>query len=178
MKIRKTKFKDLLILENKSFNDKRGYFKELFKEKLIKKNFPFLISSFSKKNVIRGLHIQLKNPQGKLVTVIKGKIFDVAVDLRPNSKTFGKVYKIMLSEKNSRSLYIPPGFAHGFCGLDKENYIIYSCTKYRNKQSEMGIMWNDKELKIKWPTKKPIISNKDKENFSFRKIKSLIKRKK
>ena len=178
MKIRKTKFKDLLILENKSFNDKRGFFKELFKEKLIKKNFPFLISSFSKKNVIRGLHIQLKNPQGKLVTVIKGKIFDVAVDLRPNSKTFGKVYKIKLSEKNSRSLYIPPGFAHGFCGLDKENYIIYKCTKYRNKQSEMGIMWNDKELKIKWPTKKPIVSNKDKENFSFKEIKSLIKRKK
>ena len=178
MKIRKTKFKDLLILENKTFNDKRGFFKELFKEKLIKKNFPFLISSFSKKNVIRGLHIQLKNPQGKLVTVIKGKIFDVAVDLRPNSKTFGKVYKIKLSEKNSRSLYIPPGFAHGFCGLDKENYIIYNCTKYRNKQSEMGIMWNDKELKIKWPTKKPIVSDKDKENFSFKEISSLIKIKK
>jgi len=178
MKIRKTKFKDLLILENKSFNDKRGFFKELFKEKLIKKNFPFLISSFSKKNVIRGLHIQLKKPQGKLVTVIKGKIFDVALDLRPNSKTFGKIYKIKLSEKNSRSLYIPPGFAHGFCGLDKENYIIYNCTKYRNKQSEMGIMWNDKELKIKWPTKKPIVSDKDKENFSFKEIKSLIKRKK
>ena len=175
MKIKKTKFKDLLILENKSFNDKRGFFKELFKEKLIKKKFPFLISSFSKKNVIRGLHIQLKNPQGKLVTVIKGRIFDVVLDLRPNSKKFGEIYKIELSEKNSQSLYIPPGFAHGFCGLDKENYIIYSCTNYRNKQSEMGIMWNDKELKIKWPTKKPIISNKDKENFSFKEIKSLIK---
>ena len=178
MKIRKTKFKDLLILENKSFNDKRGFFKELFKEKLIKKKFPFLISSFSKKNVIRGLHMQLKNPQGKLLTVIKGKIFDVVLDLRFNSKTFGKIYKIELSERNSKSLYIPPGFAHGFCGLDKENYIIYSCTKYRNKQSEIGIMWNDKDLKIKWPAKKPIISNKDKENFSFKKIKSLIKKKK
>jgi len=178
MKIRKTKFKDLLILENKSFNDKRGFFKELFKEKLIKKKFPFLISSFSKKNVIRGLHIQLKNSQGKLLTVIKGKIFDVVLDLRLNSRTFGKIYKIELSERNSKSLYIPPGFAHGFCGLDKENYIIYSCTKYRNKQSEIGIMWNDKDLKIKWPTKKPIISSKDKENLSFKKIKSLIKRKK
>ena len=178
MKIRKTKFKDLLILENKSFNDKRGFFKELFKEKLIKKKFPFLISSFSKRNVIRGLHIQLKNSQGKLLTVIKGKIFDVVLDLRLNSKTFGKIYKIVLSERNSKSLYIPPGFAHGFCGLDKENYIIYSCTEYRNKQSEIGIMWNDKDLKIKWPTKKPIVSNKDKENFSVKKIKSLIKRKK
>ena len=178
MKIRKTKFKDLLILENKSFNDKRGFFKELFKEKLIKKKFPFLISSFSKKNVIRGLHIQLKNSQGKLLTIIKGKIFDVVLDLRYSSKTFGKIFKIELSEKNSKSLYIPPGFAHGFCSLNKENYIIYSCTKYRNKQSEIGILWNDKDLKIKWPTKKPIVSNKDKENFSFKKIKSLIKRKK
>ena len=178
MKIRKTKFKDLLILENKSFNDKRGFFKELFKEKLIKKKFPFLISSFSKKNVIRGLHMQLKNPQGKFLTVIKGKIFDVVLDLRYRSKTFGKIFKIELSERNSKSLYIPPGFAHGFCGLNKENYIIYSCTKYRNKQSEIGILWNDKDLKIKWPTKKPIVSNKDKENFSFKKIKSLIKRKK
>ena len=178
MKIRKTKFKDLLIFENKSFNDKRGFLKELFKEKLIKKKFPFLIGSFSKKNVIRGLHIQLKNPQGKFLTVIKGKIFDVVLDLRYNSKTFGKIFKIELSERNSKSLYIPPGFAHGFCGLNKENYIIYSCTKYRNKQSEIGILWNDKDLKIKWPTKKPIVSNKDKENFSFKKIKSLIKRKK
>ena len=178
MKIKKTKFKDLLILENKSFNDKRGFFKELFKEKLFKKKFPFLISSFSKKNVIRGLHIQLKNSQGKFLTVIKGKIFDVVLDLRLNSRTFGKIYKIELSERNSKSLYIPPGFAHGFCGLDKENYIIYSCTKYRNKQSEIGIMWNDKDLKIKLPTKKPIVSNKDKENLSFKKIKSLIKRKK
>ena len=176
MKIRKTKFKDLLILENKSFNDKRCFFKELFKEKLIKKKFPFLISSLSKKNVIRGLHIQLKNSQGKLLSVIKGKIFDVVLDLRLNSKTFGKIYKIELSERNSKSLYIPPGFAHGFCGLDKENYIIYSCTKYRNKQSEIGIMWNDKDLKIKWPAKKPIVSNKDKENLSFKKIKSLIKK--
>ena len=100
------------------------------------------------------------------------------LDLRLNSKTFGKIYKIELSERNSKSLYIPPGFAHGFCGLNKENYIIYCCTKYRNKQSEIGILWNDKDLKIKWPTKKPIVSNKDKENFSFKKIKSLIKRKK
>ncbi len=92
---------------------------------------------------------------------------DVALDLRPNSKTFGKVYKIKLSEKNSRSLYIPPGFAHGFCGLDKENYIIYNCTNYRHKKSEIGIQYNDNQLNIKWPTKKPIISNKDKKNLSF-----------
>ena len=178
MKIIRTKFKGLIIFKKKYFNDNRGYFLELYKKKIIKKNFPFTCISYSKKNVIRGLHIQLKNSQGKLLTVIKGKIFDVVLDLRLNSKTFGKIYKIVLSERNSKSLYIPPGFAHGFCGLDKENYIIYSCTEYRNKQSEIGIMWNDKDLKIKWPIKKPLLSNKDKENFSFKKIKSLIKRKK
>ena len=139
----------------------------MYKEKLIKKKFPFLINSFSKKNVIRGLHIQLKNSQGKLITVIKGKIFDVALDLRLNSKTFGKIYKIELSERNSKSLYIPPGFAHGFCGLDKENYIIYSCTQYREAKSEGAIKYNDKKLKIRWPSKKPIVSKKDKNAMTF-----------
>ena len=123
--------------------------------------------SYYKKNVLRGLHIQGKNSQGKFVTVIKGKIFDVALDLRKNSKTYGKHYKSILSEKNSKSIYIPAGFAHGFCGLDKENYVIYSCTKYRNAKNELGIKFNDPTLKIKWPVKKPIISKKDKNNISF-----------
>ena len=124
--INKTKFKDLFIFKNKSFKDKRGYFKELIKEKQIKKKLPFTVMSYSKKNVIRGLHIQTKNSQGKLISVLKGKIYDVALDLRKNSKTFGKVFSCILSEKNSQSIYIPPGFAHGFCGLEKENYIIYN----------------------------------------------------
>ena len=128
----KTKFKDLLIFNNKLFKDKRGYFKELIKEKQIKKKLPFTVMSYSKKNVIRGLHIQTKKPQGKFISVLKGKVYDVALDLRKNSKTFGKFFTCLLSEKNSKSIYIPPGFAHGFCGLDKENYIIYSCTQYRN----------------------------------------------
>ena len=92
----------------------------------------------------------------------------MVVDLRKNSKTFGKALTSILSEKNSISIYVPPGFAHGFCGLSQENYVIYSCTKYRDKNSETGIMYNDKDLKIKWPIKKPIISNKDKNNFSFK----------
>ena len=95
--INKTKFKNLLIIKNKYFKDKRGYFKEIIREKNINKKFPFLVMSFSKKNVIRGLHIQTKNPQGKFISVIKGKIFDVAVDLRRNSKTFGKYYSCVLS---------------------------------------------------------------------------------
>ena len=166
MKI-KTNFKDLILVQNTSYKDKRGFFKELLKEKDLKKKFPFTVMSYSKKNVLRGLHIQGKNSQGKFVTVIKGKIFDVALDLRKNSKTYGKHYKSILSEKNSKSIYIPSGFAHGFCGLDKENYVIYSCTKYRNLKSELGIKFNDPTLKIKWPVKKPIISKKDKNNISF-----------
>ena len=166
--IKKLKFKDLLIISNTTFKDKRGYFKELLKEKKLKKRFPFLVMSFSKKNVIRGLHIQTKNPQGKYVTVIKGKIFDVVVDLRKNSKTYGKSLSNIISEKNSKSIFIPPGFAHGFCALSKENYIIYSCTKYREKNSEIGIKFNDDDLEIKWPVKKPIISKKDKNNISFK----------
>ena len=165
--ISKTKFKGLLLIQNKSFKDKRGYFKEIVREKELNKRFPFTVTSFSKKNVIRGLHIQTKNSQGKFISVLKGKIYDVALDLRKNSKTFGKVFTSILSEKNSQSIYIPPGFAHGFCGLDKENYIIYSCTQYRNASSERAIKYNDKKLKIKWPTKKPIVSKKDKNAMAF-----------
>ncbi len=165
--IKKTKLKDLFIFKNKSFIDKRGYFKEILREKEIKNKFPFLVMSYSKKNVIRGMHIQTKKSQGKLISVLKGKIYDVALDLRKNSKTFGKYFSIILSEKNSKSLYIPEGFAHGFCGLDKENYIIYSCTKYRDAASERSIKYNDKNLKIKWPTKRPIVSKKDKNAMSF-----------
>ena len=118
------------------------------------------------------MHLQAKDKQGKYVSVLKGKIFDVGLDLRPRSKTFGKYYSIILSEKNARSIFIPPGFAHGFCALEKENYVIYSCTNYRNAKNEVSINWNDKDLKIKWPIKKPIISKKDKNAISFLKFKS------
>ena len=165
--IKKTAFKNLIIIENISFKDKRGYFKELMKENNIKKKFPFTVMSFSRKNVIRGLHLQTRKSQGKFISVIKGKIFDIAVDLRKNSKTFGKYYKSILSEDNNKSIYIPPGFAHGFCAIEKENYIIYSCTSYRDKSSETGIMYNDKDLKIKWPIKNPIVSPKDKKNLTL-----------
>ena len=173
--ISKIKIKKLLIIKNNSYKDKRGYFKELIKEKNINKKFPFLVMSFSKKNVIRGLHIQTRNPQGKYISVIKGKIYDVSIDLRKNSKSFGKYYSCILSEKNSKSIYIPPGFAHGFCALDNENYIIYSCTKYRHASSEIGIRYNDKDLKINWPVKKPILSKKDKNNMNFSEFKKKFK---
>ena len=165
--ILKTDFKDLVIIQNKKYKDSRGFFMELLKNKDLKKNFPFVVCSYSKKNVIRGLHIQTKNPQGKYISVLKGKIVDIVIDLRKSSKTFGKTFKIILSDKNCKSLFIPPGFAHGFCGLDRDNYIVYNCTKYRHAKSEIGINYKDKDLKIKWPTKKPIISKKDKNNLSF-----------
>ncbi len=165
--IEKTKFKDLFIFKNKSFKDKRGYFKELIKEKIIKKKFPFIVMSYSKKNVIRGLHIQTKKSQGKFISVIKGKVYDVAVDLRKNSKTFGKSFSCLLSEKNLKSIYIPPGFAHGFCGMEKENYIIYSCTQYRDSSSEVAIKYDDKKLNIKWPIKNPVVSKKDQNAITF-----------
>jgi dTDP-4-dehydrorhamnose 3,5-epimerase len=102
------------------------------------------------------------------LSVLKGKIYDVALDCRKDSKTFGKYYKIYLSEKNATSIYIPPGFAHGFLGIEKENIVMYGCTNYRHKKSEEGIKWNDKNINIKWPIKKPILSNKDRNNKSFK----------
>jgi dTDP-4-dehydrorhamnose 3,5-epimerase len=112
MKIKKTNFKDLLIIENQKYTDPRGEFRELLIEKEIKIKFPFNVISISKKNVIRGLHYQIKKPQGKFISVLKGEILDVALDLRKKSKTFGKHYKIVLSEKNCKSIYIHEGFAH------------------------------------------------------------------
>ena len=171
--MKKTKFKDLFIIHNKPFKDSRGYFKELIREKKIKRKFPFLVMSFSKKNVIRGLHLQKKKSQGKFVSVLKGRIFDVAVDLRVGSKTFGQYYQCILSEKNSKSVFIPPGFAHGFQALDKENYIIYSCTEYRDSKSEKVIKFNDKQLNIKWPSKQIIISKKDSNGIPIEELKQL-----
>ena len=174
MIIQKTNIKDLIVIKNKKYNDKRGYFKELLRENKINKKFPFIVMSYSKKNVIRGLHLQQKNSQGKFVSVIKGSIYDVVIDMRKKSKTFGEKFSIILSEKNSKSLYVPEGFAHGFCTLDKENYVIYSCTKYQNKESEIGIKFDDKTLKINWPIKKPILSKKDMKNISFDQIKLIL----
>jgi len=173
MKILKTNFKGLEIFKSKNIFDNRGFFRELFIKKKNKNNLVFTVTSKSKKNVLRGLHMQTKKQQGKFVSVVKGKILDVCVDCRKKSKTFGKNYRIILSEKNARSIYIPPGFIHGFLGLEKENIVVYGCTNYRDKNSEIGVLWNDADLKIKWPIKKPIISVKDKNNISFKEFQKL-----
>jgi len=170
MKIIKTKFKDLLVIKRPTHYDNRGFLKELFEQKKFKKKFIFDYFSLSKKNVIRGLHLQLNKPQAKLISVINGKIFDVVLDCRKESPTFGKYFTIYISAKDNTSLYIPDGFAHGFCSLEDNTVLYYKNSNYRNKKYELGILWNDKDLKIKWPIKKPIISLKDKKNLSFSKF--------
>ena len=171
MKILKTKFKNLFVFKSKNFFDNRGHFRELALEKKIKKKLIFTVMSKSKKNVLRGLHMQKKLKQGKYISCLKGEILDVVVDCRKKSKTFGKHFKIILSEKNCKSIYIPPGFLHGFLGLGKENIVIYGCTNYRDQKSEIGVSWNDKDLKINWNIKSPILSKKDNQNVKFKEVK-------
>ncbi len=167
MKLIKTKIKNLLIVKTNIYKDHRGFFKEVEKSRILKKKFIFDCVSFSKKNTLRGLHLQKKNSQAKLITVVHGKILDVVVDLRKKSKTYGKYFSIEMSHKSNFSLFIPEGFAHGFMCLSKTCTVYYKCTNYRHQKSEITLKWNDKDLKIKWPTKKPILSKKDKNGMSF-----------
>ena len=173
MKIIPTKFSGLKVIQSKRFVDSRGFFREDFKKKFFKnKKFIFACTSSSKKNVLRGLHLQTKFSQEKYVSILKGSVLDVVVDLRKNSKTFGKHFKIVLSDHNAKSLFIPAGFAHGFLGLKKENIIYYYCTNYRSAKHEIGLLWNDKDLKIKWSIKQPTLSKKDKKNLKFSEYKN------
>jgi dTDP-4-dehydrorhamnose 3,5-epimerase len=172
MELINTKFKGLKLIKTKIFKDKRGFFKEVFKNKVLQNdNFIFDCMSHSKKNVLRGLHFQKKNPQAKLLTVVQGRIFDVCVDLRKESKTYGKYFSIELSHKSELSILVPGGFAHGFQCLSKECVVYYRCSNYRDKHSEATLAWNDPNLKIKWPNKKPILSNKDSKGIFFNNLK-------
>tara|TARA_B100001093_G_C26456052_1_gene854372 strand:+ start:189 stop:704 length:516 start_codon:yes stop_codon:yes gene_type:complete len=169
MKLEDTLIKGLKIIRTKVFPDSRGFFKEIYKNKLMNKEFIFDVMSFSKKNVLRGLHIQTNAPQAKIITVLSGKIIDVAVDLRKNSETFGKYFSITISEKSDFSFYIPEGFAHGFLCLSKNCAVHYKCSRYRDEKSESTLSWKDKSININWPIKKPILSKKDKvgKNLDF-----------
>ena len=163
MKLLKTKIEGPKIIKSKIFNDNRGFFKEVYQKKIIPNlDFPFDVMSYSKKNVIRGLHIQTKNSQAKIITVTHGDVLDIAVDLRKKSKTFGKYVAIKISHKDDFSFFIPEGFAHGFLCLSKECTVNYKCSQYRNELSERTLAWNDKDVNVNWPIKKPILSNKDK----------------
>lgn len=158
----------LLVIEPKVFADERGVFFETYSKRILKEagldvEFVQDNQSSSKKGVLRGLHFQ--NPpyaQGKLVRVLRGSVWDVAVDIRKGSPTYGRHYATELNDKNNLMFYIPPGFAHGFYALEDNSVFSYKCTNYYNKESEDGILWNDSILKINWPDNQPILSDKDK----------------
>lgn len=168
-KFNRLRIPDIILVEPELFSDDRGFFLESFKEsdflangitkKFVQDNY-----SHSTYGVIRGLHYQ-KSPkaQAKLVTVIKGEIFDAAVDIRKNSPTYGKWVGVILSESNHKALYVPEGFAHGFCVLSNEADVIYKVSNEYSKEHERGVIWNDPMINISWPIEKPIISNKDKQ---------------
>ncbi|NCA93825.1 MAG: dTDP-4-dehydrorhamnose 3,5-epimerase [Sphingobacteriia bacterium] len=178
MNVIKTKIEDVLIIEPKVFGDERGFFVETFnleryKEAGIDWEFVQDNLSSSMKGVLRGLHFQ-KDPfaQGKLVQVIKGKVLDVAVDIRKNSSTFGQYISVELSGENKKQLWIAPGMAHGFLALEDDTIFSYKCTNLYNPTAEGGLLWNDKDLNIDWKLeengiKDPIVSEKDAKNVSW-----------
>ena len=176
MKVIDTKFKELKIIQQKKNVDLRGSLRETFRKKII--NWDKLVFDFattSKKNVLRGFHFQTKYKQVKFVSVLKGKILDCVVDLRKHSKTFGKSFSIELSEKNCLSLYIPEGFAHAYYSYDKLNIMYYRLSNYWHPEYEDGLLWNDKFLNIRWPTKKPSISKKDTKLKTFSEFKKIYR---
>ena len=171
MNIIPTSLEGLLIIEPDVFGDTRGYFLETYHQrrfqsagldvKLVQDNL-----SFSKKGTLRGLHFQITHPQAKLVQALTGEIFDVAVDIRPESPTFSNWSGALLSEENKRQLFIPGGFAHGFCVLSESAHVAYKCSDYYNPEDEGGILWSDPVVAIDWPVKEPILSEKD-QKFPF-----------
>jgi dTDP-4-dehydrorhamnose 3,5-epimerase len=167
MKLINTKIVGLKLIKSQIFKDKRGYLRETFRNKLIKKEFIFDVMSFSKRGVLRGLHIQTERSQAKIITVTHGKVLDVAVDLRKKSKTFGKYFSIEISDKSDFSFYIPEGFAHGFLCLSENCTLNYKCSEYRHAKSETTLKWDDKSVNIKWPIKKPLLSKKDQNGKSL-----------
>ena len=175
MIIKKTNFKDLLVIKQKNNIDKRGNLRETFNNKILKKKFVFEYCTTSKKNVLRGFHFQKKYKQSKFVNVIKGKIYDVVIDLRKKSKTFGKTFKIILSKENALGLYIPRGFAHAYYSFERENIIYYKLDNYYASKYESGIVYNDDSIKIKWPKKKMLISKKDKKLLTIKEFRKRIK---
>ncbi len=164
--------KGIILIKTKSFEDLRGYFFESYKESDfknlgIKGKFKQDNVSFSVKNTLRGLHFQRKpKEQAKLVRCVKGEIFDVAVDLRKDSETFGKWISVILSEENKNMLYVPKGFAHGFCVLSDYAIVLYKVSEEYSRELDAGVRWNDPDLNIFWPIKDPILSDKDK-NLPF-----------
>ena len=159
----------VILVEPQVFRDDRGFFLESYHgEKYARAGIidPFVQDnhSHSKRGTLRGLHYQLKSPQGKLIYVVNGSIFDVAVDIRKGSPDFGKWVGVSLSSENRRQLYVPGGFAHGFCVLSDDVDVIYKCTDFYAPDDEYGILWSDEDLGVRWPLQNPILSAKDNRN--------------
>ena len=166
MKVEKTKLDGVLVIKPETFEDIRGFFLESFNKDRYREagiNFDFVQDNHSRstRGVLRGLHYQKTKPQGKLVRVVRGEVFDVAVDIRNGSKTFGQWEAIMLSEENKTQFWVPPGFAHGFVVLSETADFEYKCTDYYDSSDENSLLWNDPDLDIDWPIKNPILSRKD-----------------
>lgn len=174
--VRQTSLPGVVIIEPRVFDDKRGFFLETFHSKQyaeqgIEKTFVQDNHSHSSKGILRGLHYQLNYPQGKIVYVVTGEIFDVAVDIRRGSPTFGKWFGVRLSSENKKQVYIPEGFAHGFYVLSAEADVIYKCTEFYAPGDEHGIIWSDPGIGIEWPLQgKPLLSEKDSQYLSLNSI--------
>ncbi|MCJ8347974.1 dTDP-4-dehydrorhamnose 3,5-epimerase [Moritella sp.] len=176
MNVIETNIPDVKIIEPNVFGDERGFFMETwqqkeFEEKIAKRTFVQDNHSKSSKGILRGLHYQTENTQGKLVRVISGEVFDVAVDIRKGSPTYGQWCGVYLSAENKRQLWVPEGFAHGFYVTSEDAEFVYKCTDYYNPEAEHSIAWDDKDIGIKWPClNRPILSEKDKKGLSFRDV--------
>ncbi|MDB3994455.1 dTDP-4-dehydrorhamnose 3,5-epimerase [Gammaproteobacteria bacterium] len=179
MELIKTDLEGLLLLNPDVHKDQRGYFletftKENYKDLGIRDNFVQDNLSKSIKGTLRGLHYQLESPQAKLVRVVRGKVFDVAVDIRSGSDTFGKHFSVVLDDLTNNQLYIPKGFAHGFCVISEEAIFEYKCSDYYEPNDQLGLIWNDPSLEIDWPIERPLISLKDQKLPSLSSVKSLL----
>lgn len=175
IKVTKTSIEGVLIIESEVFGDNRGYFQETYNEKDFLKhgiNTRFVQDNQSKssKGVLRGLHFQKNHPQAKLVRVIDGEVFDVAVDLRKNSPTYGKYVSVVLSGENKKMFFIPKGFAHGFVVLSDIATFTYKCDDFYHPEDEGGLIYNDPDVNIKWPIKDVVLSEKDKNNPSLKEL--------
>lgn len=163
--IHQTDLDGLLLITADAYFDNRGFFLETFRQEQFPQSFVQHNHSRSERGVLRGLHFQRERPQGKLVRVVRGAIFDVAVDIRQGSPTYGHWEGFLLSDENHRQVYVPPGFAHGFLTLSSLADVEYKCTEYYHRESEAGIRWNDPNLAIRWPLAglNPLVSQKDQE---------------
>ena len=179
MNVIETVIPDIMIIDPEIFEDSRGFFMETFHEqKFSDRGLPVRFAqdnhSYSVKGTLRGLHYQLKYPQGKLVRVVRGEVYDVAVDIRVGSPYFGRWVGEILSEQNRRQIYIPPGFAHGFCVLSDCADFLYKCTEIYEPQDDYGILWNDPDIGITWPELDYIISKKDQRHLCLEDLKSKL----